>query len=327
MSSLTSSHSGDALSASAPLVTAPPSARVLVPGEDQHSEGQHSDGQRSGSQRSDGQHSDGQHSDGQRSGSQRSDGQHSDAARNAAELTAEPIPAPPGSALALKRVADAIFATLGLVALSPLLAVIALAIKLDSPGPVLYRNERVGRGGRRFRLYKFRTMHRHACRGERYGAEGAEKLFDELMRDPAHRAEFQRIHKLREDPRVTRLGALLRRTSLDELPQLLNVVRGHLSLVGPRPVMSYEVEKLALIAENGRKRITDTVTPIHPPGYWEFAWLRPGLTGYWQVHARSEVGFEERIRMDLIYTSSWSLKLDLLIAVRTLSSLTGRGAY
>jgi lipopolysaccharide/colanic/teichoic acid biosynthesis glycosyltransferase len=291
-SQLTSSHSGDALSASAPFVTDPPSARVLPPGEDQHS-----------------------------------DGQRSDAARSDAEQTAEPIPAPPGLALALKRIVDATFATLGLVALSPLLAVIALAIKLDSPGPILYCNERVGRGGRRFQLYKFRTMHRHACRGERYGAEGAEKLFDELMEDPAHRAEFQRIHKLREDPRVTRLGALLRRTSLDELPQLLNVVRGHLSVVGPRPVMAYEVEKLALIAENGRQRITDAVAPIHPPGYWEFEWLRPGVTGYWQVSARSEVGFEERIRMDLLYTSSWSLKLDLLIAVRTLGSLTGRGAY
>jgi lipopolysaccharide/colanic/teichoic acid biosynthesis glycosyltransferase len=291
-SQLTSSHSGDAVSAGAHLVTAPPSTRIVAPGEDQ-----------------------------------RSDGQRSNAARIAAERAPEPIPTPPGLALALKRIADATFATLGLLALSPLLAVIALAVKLDSPGPILYCNERVGRGGRRFQLYKFRTMHRHACRGERYGAEGAEKLFDELMGNPANRAEFQRIHKLREDPRVTRLGALLRRTSLDELPQLLNVVRGHLSLVGPRPVMAYEVEKLALIAESGRERITDTVTPAHPLGYWEFEWLRPGVTGYWQVTARSEVGFEERIRMDLLYTSSWSLKLDLLIAIRTLGSLAGRGAY
>lgn len=291
-SQLTSSHSGDAISAGAHLVPAPPSTRIAAPGEDQ-----------------------------------RSDGRRDDDAQIAAERTTEPIPVPPGLALALKRIADATFATFGLLALSPLLAVIALAIKLDSPGPVLYRNERVGRGGRRFLLYKFRTMHRHACRGERYGAEGAEKLFDELMGDPAHRAEFQRIHKLREDPRVTRLGALLRRTSLDELPQLVNVVRGHLSLVGPRPVMAYEVEKLALIAESGRERITDTVAPAHPLGYWEFEWLRPGVTGYWQVAARSEVGFEERIRMDLVYTSSWSLKLDLLIAMRTLGSLAGRGAY
>jgi lipopolysaccharide/colanic/teichoic acid biosynthesis glycosyltransferase len=240
---------------------------------------------------------------------------------------AEPIRTPSGLALALKRVVDVTFASLGLLVLSPLLAVIALAIKLDSPGPVFYFSERVGRGGRRFQLYKFRTMHVHACRGERYGADGAEALFDELMRDPAHHAEFQRIHKLREDPRVTRLGALLRRTSLDELPQLANVVRGHLSLVGPRPVMAYEVEKLALLAESGRARITDAGAPVHPLGYWEFEWLRPGVTGYWQVTARSAVGFEERVRLDYFYTTHWSLRLDLLIVLRTLGALSGRGAY
>ena len=244
-----------------------------------------------------------------------------------AEPLGESIRTPARLALGLKRVVDAAFATLGLVALSPLLAVIAVAIKLDSPGPVFYFSERVGRGGRRFQLYKFRTMHSHACRGERYGAAGAERLFDELMSDPVQQAEFQRLHKLREDPRVTRLGALLRRTSLDELPQLLNVLRGHLSLVGPRPVMAYEVEKLALIAEGPRHRITDAVTPVHPPGYWEFEWLRPGVTGYWQVTARSEVGFEERVRLDLVYATRWSLRFDLLIVVRTIGALTGRGAY
>jgi lipopolysaccharide/colanic/teichoic acid biosynthesis glycosyltransferase len=255
------------------------------------------------------------------------DAERTDAGHIAAGRTGEPIPTPSGLALALKRVVDATFATLGLLALSPLLAAIALAIKLDSPGPVFYFSERIGRGGRRFQLYKFRTMHVHACRGERYGAAGAEKLFDELMRDPAHRAEFQRIHKLREDPRVTRLGALLRRTSLDELPQLANVIRGHLSLVGPRPVIASEVQKLALIAESGRERITDVPAPAHPPGYWEIDWLRPGVTGYWQVTARSTVGFEERIRLDHVYTTHWSLRLDLVIVLRTLGALAGRGAY
>jgi lipopolysaccharide/colanic/teichoic acid biosynthesis glycosyltransferase len=242
-----------------------------------------------------------------------------------AERLGEPVPTPPPLPLALKRVVDAALAALGLLVLSPLLAVIAVAIKLDSRGPVLYLSERVGRGGRRFQLYKFRTMHSHACRGERYGAAGAEQLFDELMADPTHRAEFQRLHKLRKDPRVTRLGALLRRSSLDELPQLANVLRGHLSLVGPRPVMAYEVDKLALIADGARKRITGVV--VHPPGYWEFDWLRPGVTGYWQVTARSEVGFEERVRLDLLYTRNWSLRLDLRIALRTLGALAGRGAY
>lgn len=249
------------------------------------------------------------------------------------EQTRETIPAPSSVALTLKRLADVIVASLGLLALAPLLALIALAIKLDSPGPVLYFNERIGRGGRRFRLYKFRTMYSHACRGERYGAAGAEELFRELMCDPAHREEFERIHKLRRDPRVTRLGAILRRTSLDELPQLVNVIRGQLSIVGPRPVMAYEVTKLKLLARGARERMdeaertVDTTTLLCPPGYWETDWLRPGITGYWQVTARSEVGYEERLHMDLLYTTSWSLKLDLLIVLRTLGALAGRGAY
>jgi len=249
------------------------------------------------------------------------------------EQVRELIPTPPLAALKLKRVADATLASLGLLVLLPLLAVVALAIKLDSPGPVLYLSERVGRRGRRFQLCKFRTMHIHACRGERYGADRAEELFHEIMRDPAHQAEFQRIHKLRRDPRVTPLGAFLRRTSLDELPQLVNVIRGDLSLVGPRPVIAYEVEKLDLIAAGRRERDGGAIASSHPPaaarplGYWELDWLRPGVTGYWQVTARSDVGFEERLRMDLAYTMSWSLKLDVVIAMRTLGALTGRGAY
>jgi lipopolysaccharide/colanic/teichoic acid biosynthesis glycosyltransferase len=245
----------------------------------------------------------------------------------------EMIRTPPLAALKLKRFADAALASLGLLALSPLLAVVALAIKLDSPGPVLYFSERIGRGGRRFQLCKFRTMHINACRGERYGADHAEELFHELMRDPAHQAEFQRIHKLRRDPRVTPLGAFLRRTSLDELPQLINVIRGDLSLVGPRPVIAYEVEKLELIAAGRQERAGDAIASSRPPaaprplGYWELDWLRPGVTGYWQVTARSDVGFEERLRMDLVYTMSWSLKLDIVIAMRTVGALTGRGAY
>jgi lipopolysaccharide/colanic/teichoic acid biosynthesis glycosyltransferase len=249
------------------------------------------------------------------------------------QQTSTTVPVPPPVALTLKRVADVIVASLGLLALAPLLALIALAIKLDSPGPVLYCNERIGRGGRRFRLYKFRTMYRHACRGERYGAAGAEELFRELMCDPAHREEFERIHKLRRDPRVTRLGAVLRKTSLDELPQLVNVIRGQLSIVGPRPVMAYEVTKLKLLARSARERIDETGGENHaslqlcPPGYWETPWLRPGITGHWQVTARSEVGYEERLHMDLLYATSWSLRFDLLIVLRTLGALAGRGAY
>jgi lipopolysaccharide/colanic/teichoic acid biosynthesis glycosyltransferase len=180
-----------------------------------------------------------------------------------------PIPTPSRALLTVKRVVDVTIATLGLLALAPLMALIALAIKLDSPGPVLYFNERIGKGGRRFRLCKFRTMYSQACRGERYGADRAEELFREIMGNPAHREEFERTHKLRGDPRVTRLGAFLRKTSLDELPQLVNVIIGQLSLVGPRPVMSYEVKKLEMIARGELERKDDTKALACPRGYWE----------------------------------------------------------
>lgn len=229
--------------------------------------------------------------------------------------------------LTVKRVLDLVVATLGLLALAPLMAAIALAIKLDSPGPVLYLNDRIGQGGRRFRLCKFRTMHSHACRGERYGADRAEELFQQIMGDPARREEFERTHKLRGDPRVTRLGVFLRKTSLDELPQLVNVIAGQLSLVGPRPVMSYEVKKLEMIARGELKRMSDTTALSCLRGYWETEWLKPGVTGYWQVTARSSVGYEERMQLDLIYTLRWSLRLDLLIVLRTVGALRGRGAY
>jgi lipopolysaccharide/colanic/teichoic acid biosynthesis glycosyltransferase len=242
-----------------------------------------------------------------------------------------PIPMPERRRLRVKRSADVALAMLGLVALAPLMALIALAIKLDSRGTVLYWNERIGQGGRRFRLCKFRTMHLHACRGERYGADAAEELFREIMSDAARREEFERTHKLRDDPRVTRLGALLRRTSLDELPQLANVLVGQLSVVGPRPVMAYEVRKLEAMAHGALERAgkdgSSETLPSLPRGYWETAWLKPGVTGYWQVTARSSVGYEERMRMDLLYTQSWSLRLDLLIVLRTLGALRGRDAY
>jgi lipopolysaccharide/colanic/teichoic acid biosynthesis glycosyltransferase len=234
----------------------------------------------------------------------------------------------PARALALKRAIDVTVAAVALVAMLPLMMAIAIAVKLDSPGPALYLGERVGRNGKRFRLCKFRTMHSHACRGERYGAERAETLFARIMSDPARREEFERLRKLRDDPRVTRLGALLRRTSLDELPQLLNVIRGDLSLIGPRPVTAYEYDQLGIAARVKPMGSGGDAVSLHlPPGYWEHDSIRPGMTGYWQVMARSNVGYEERLRLDLTYMTSWSLKLDLLIAIRTLGVLAGHGAY
>jgi len=230
-------------------------------------------------------------------------------------------------ALALKRTVDVVLSAIALLVLIPLMAIIAIGVKLDSRGPVLYLGERVGRNGRRFRLCKFRTMNCDACRGEHYGAERAEELFAEIMRDPVRREEFERMRKLRDDPRVTRFGSLLRRTSLDELPQLVNVIRGDLSLVGPRPVTAYEFDKFNLSARDTSVDSEDIVSLHRPPGYWELDSLRPGVTGYWQVMARSNVSYEERLRLDMTYVTSWSLKLDLQIAARTLRVLVGRGAY
>jgi exopolysaccharide biosynthesis polyprenyl glycosylphosphotransferase len=220
---------------------------------------------------------------------------------------------------ALKRVIDVVGAAAALLVIWPVMLLIAICIKRDSPGPVLYRSDRIGRDGRRFEMCKFRTMRSEYCRGSRYASESAEAQFMEVMSDPALRSEFARTHKLRHDPRVTRMGAMLRRWYLDELPQLWNVLRRDMSLVGPRAVTVEEV----LGGEIERHDATlgigsqESLPPVPP--YWEMPGLRPGLTGYWQIMGGSRVGYEERLRLDLLYASDWSLKLDLLIIARTLA--------
>ena len=183
----------------------------------------------------------------------------------------------------------------------PAAALIALAIKMDSRGPVLYRQRRVGRGGKYFTLLKFRSM-----------TVGANELRPELA--PGNEAGGH-LFKLRRDPRVTRVGAWLRRFSLDELPQLVNVLKGEMSLVGPRPLPTQDVPR-----ELG-------ATPYR-------LWLErrrsvaPGVTGLWQVSGRSDLAFEQMVRLDLFYVESWSLALDLQILARTLPAiLRGAGAY
>ncbi len=202
----------------------------------------------------------------------------------------------PGPRLALKRVLDLSVAATALVTLSPLLVLIAIAIRLDSPGPVLFPQTRVGRNKRPFRLYKFRTM-----------VKDAEARLAEL--EKLNESDGP-VFKIRHDPRVTRVGRFIRRYSLDELPQLFNVLRGEMSLVGPRPLPLRDVERFEQDWHSRRFSV------------------RPGLTCSWVLFGRSELAFETWVKLDLDYIDNWSLRNDLLIALRTVPVvLKGSGAY
>jgi Undecaprenyl-phosphate galactose phosphotransferase WbaP len=186
----------------------------------------------------------------------------------------------------------------GVVAL-PILALITLAIRLDSPGPALFRQERVGRDGRTFHVWKFRTML----------VDAEARLEALLATDPAARLEWESSQKLARDPRVTRVGGFLRATSLDELPQLWNVVLGEMSLVGPRPIVRAEI-------------------PRYAESYEYYRQVRPGITGYWQVSGRSNTSYTQRVMLDTYYVRNWSIWLDLVILLRTVTVVLQRqGAY
>jgi exopolysaccharide biosynthesis polyprenyl glycosylphosphotransferase len=196
---------------------------------------------------------------------------------------------------AAKRVLDILGAIVLVVLTAPLMAIAAVALRLDSEGPVLFRQERVGQGETRFILYKFRTMHQDAE--------------EQLERLEAYNEATGPLFKMRDDPRVTRVGRIIRRISLDEMPQLYNVLRGEMSLVGPRPPLPREVAKYQ---EWHRRRLA----------------VAPGMTGLWQVSGRSDVTFDEMVLLDLYYIENWSLVLDFKILLRTIpKALFGRGAY
>jgi lipopolysaccharide/colanic/teichoic acid biosynthesis glycosyltransferase len=202
--------------------------------------------------------------------------------------------------LLAKRTLDVLIAGGMLVLLLPLLLVVGLMVLWSSPGPALFRQQRVGRDGRLFWFYKFRTMLDYTDPSEHRA------YYQQLVRGEAER--IQGAYKLAHDRRVTPLGRVLRRYSLDELPQLINVLKGDMSLVGPRPPIPYEVELYG-----PRELLRLSVTP--------------GLTGMWQVSGRSALSFQEMIDLDLAYINAWSFWLDLIILVRTpWSVLTGRGA-
>ena len=186
---------------------------------------------------------------------------------------------------AVKRVLDPVAAAVGLVALSPVYAAVAVAVVVESGRPVLFVSARAGKDGRPFRMLKFRTMVPDAIRvGQEQG----------LTEDP--------FGLVKDDPRITRVGRFLRRTSLDELPQLVNVVAGRMSLVGPRADV---VEQVARYAERERRRLT----------------VLPGITGWAQVHGRDSISWEERFELDLWYIDNWSLRLDTAIFLRTLAQV------
>jgi len=205
-----------------------------------------------------------------------------------------------------KRISDLVVVLLALTILAPLWLLIALLIKLDSRGPVFYKQERVGMDGRVFLFYKFRTM--HAGTDDTSHRE-YQRMYIKGKPDSNLGDEQRPAYKLRGDVRVTRLGRILRKLSLDELPQLFNVLRGEMSVVGPRPPIPYEVESYELWH---RKRLD----------------MKPGITGLWQVSGRNRLPFDEMVRMDLYYIENWSLLLDLKIILQTLPvMLRGDDAY
>jgi bacterial sugar transferase family protein len=190
----------------------------------------------------------------------------------------------------IKRTIDTIGALIGIVILIPATIIIYLARKIlkEDKGPLFYEQLRYGKNGKVFRLYKFRSM----C----IGAD--KKLKEYLENNEEARKEFEKTHKLQNDPRITKIGNFLRKTSLDELPQMINILRGDMSFVGPRPVVEKEVEEYGTNKD-------------------KFLSVRPGLTGYWQVNGRSNTTYEERMEMELYYVDNCSLWLDIKIFFKT----------
>jgi exopolysaccharide production protein ExoY len=207
-----------------------------------------------------------------------------------AQFNSEGLTAPIG--YSTKRIADIVLALSGLVLLAPLLVICFLATVLTSSGPALFRHKRVGFNGRHFGCLKFRTM----------VVDAPERLRQLLESDPAAAAEWAANRKLRYDPRVTAIGAILRKSSLDELPQLFNVLKGDMSIVGPRPVTDEELERYA-------------------NSVGAYLACRPGITGLWQVSGRSTTTYNKRVACDTFYARNWSMSLDLKILIVTIPSL------
>lgn len=199
-----------------------------------------------------------------------------------------------------KRAFDVLFSLAALIFLSPLFLVISAIIKATSKGDIFYRQQRIGRGGAPFTCYKFRTMYPNAD----------QKLNDLLRKNASFKSEWEATYKLKNDPRITPIGKFLRRTSLDELPQFWNVLKGDLSIVGPRPVVEEEIEKHIK----------------HKAAY--ILSVKPGITGLWQVSGRNNTSYRLRVRLDEKYVHKQSLRMDMGLILRTLPAMiSSRGAY
>lgn len=190
---------------------------------------------------------------------------------------------------ATKRILDFMLSLVGLIVLSPIFLIIGILIKIDSKGPVFFKHKRIGKKGKEIFIYKFRTM-----------SENAEDMIANFSEEQMK--EYKENYKLKDDPRITKIGKFLRKTSLDELPQILNILKGELSIIGPRPIIDEELEKYGLNKD-------------------KFLSITPGLTGYWQANGRSATTYEERMKMELYYIDNKSLKMDMKIFFKTFISV------
>ena len=199
----------------------------------------------------------------------------------------------------IKTVFDYVLTIIGTIVILPLFIVIAIWIYKDSPGPVIFKHRRIGKNGREFNCYKFRSM----C------ADAKEKLEQLLANDPESKAEWEKDFKLKNDPRITKSGAFLRKTSLDELPQIFNVLKGEMSLVGPRPIIKDEMVRYGEFIN-------------------DYLMVKPGITGMWQVSGRSDIDYKQRVQLDSWYVHNWSVWLDIMLLYKTFKVvLLKKGAY
>lgn len=188
-----------------------------------------------------------------------------------------------------KRCFDLVGGIIGLILLSPAILIVAILVRIDSPGPIVFGHERVGKNDKRIKVYKFRSMY-----------QNSQEIFDNFTEE--QKKEYYINFKLDNDPRITRVGAFIRRTSLDELPQLINIIKGDMSIVGPRPIVEKEIEKYGVYFD-------------------KFASVTPGLTGYWQANGRSDTTYDQRVQMDMYYIDNRSFLMDIKIIFKTIISV------